>query len=166
MNKPWILNQVLKEMTDGFYIDINKQKSTELLDSKYRWRGICISTSDVQRNKLCTVLKLDINNNIENLNAILTPNTVGNVIHFMSIKDVDNLELFFDVYYNDIILSHYEHTKHYWKKQIITLEIFSNIPLSTNLIDKLKKLFNLELIYHDNDQFRFVNSIYKILVYT
>jgi len=89
MEKPWILNRVLKEMTDGFY-----------------------------------------------------------------------------VYYNDTILSHYEHTKHYWRKQIVTLEIFSNTSLSTNLIDKLRECFNLELIYTDNDQFRFVNSIYKILVHT
>ena len=166
MEKPWILNHVLKEMTDGFYIDINNQKSTELLDSEYRWRGICISKSDIHRSNLCTVLNLDINENIKNLNTILTPNSVGNVIHFMSIKDVNNLELLFDVYYNDTILSHYEHTKHYWRKQIVTLEIFSNTSLSTNLIDKLRECFNLELIYTDNDQFRFVNSIYKILVHT
>lgn len=168
MEKPWILNHVLKEMTDGFYIDINNQKSTELLDSEYRWRGICISKSDIYRNNLCTVLNLDINENIKNLNTILTPNSVGNVIHFMSIKDIDNLELFFNLYYKDIILSRYEYhnTKHYWRKQIITLEIFSSNALSTNLIDKLREFFNLELVYTDNDQFRFVNSIYKILVHT
>lgn len=168
MENNWVLNQVLKEMTDGFYIDINNQKSTEILDSKYRWRGICISKSDIRRSNLCTILNLDINDNIKNLYSLLTPNSVGNLIHFMSIKDVNNLESFFDLYYKDIILSRYEHhnTKHYWRKQIVTLEIFSNANLSINLIDKLKEFFNLELIYTDNEKFRFVNSIYKILVRT
>lgn len=165
MENHWVINEILKEMTDGFYIDINNIKSTDLLDSKYRWRGICISNEILQRSDLCVVLNLDINDNIKNLCSILTSNMVGNVIHFMSIKNVYDLELLFDTYYNDVVLSKYENTKYYWKKQIITLEIFSDTTLSTNLILKLREFFNLELIYSDTNQYRFVNSIYKILVH-
>lgn len=162
----WVLNEVLKEMTDGFYIDINNQKSTEVLDSKYRWRGICISNEALQRGNLCTTLNIDINNNVTNLHSILAPHMVGNVIHFMSIKNVDDLDTLFNAYYNDAISSVYNTTKYYWRKQIITLEIFSTTTPSTSLTDKLRSFFNLELIYADNNQYRFINSVYTILLRT
>lgn len=164
MKKPWILDLVLKEMTDGFYLDINNQISTEILDSNYRWRGVCISNDHIYRSNLCTVINVDINNEPKRLFSTLNTVMVGNVIHFMSVKNINNLELMFDEYYKQSIYSNFEKTKYYWRKQIITLEILSEVPLSKTLIDKLNSYFYLELINEENGNYKFVNSLYKILI--
>lgn len=165
--KSWIINNILKEMTDGFYVDIypenDEVSSTKLLDESYRWRGLCITDKQINRSNFCNIFNIDVNNSPITFVSTLQTVMVGRMIHFMSINNVKNIENMFDVFYDNDIACKYIGTRHYWKRQIIGLEIMSVDTLSDTLFEKLNKYFNLKLFYNNNNEYRFINELYSIL---
>lgn len=168
MKKPWIITDFLKEMTDGFYIDINSENNmsspTTILDKNYRWRGMCFTQtpSEFTRGRLCKIIHTDPNNILKNLVDEIYNIHPGTMIHYMYIQSITDLKSLFDAIYEKDVIDPYSKQIVYPHLNIINLEIVGSVDLE--MVLQLCNQFDLKFISEQSGSSFFVNEIFSYLL--
>jgi hypothetical protein len=168
MKENWLINNIFKNMTHGFYIDFgspnNQESPTFILDHKYKWRGIYQTKEKLNsRSKFCHIIDTNINENpnifIDSVNSIHP----GSMLHYVYINECQQLSNVFDSFYNKNITTPYLNNPHYLRLNIIFLEL-SNCYIDQSFIDTLKDKHDLILFNESHNNYKFINQVYNILL--
>lgn len=168
MNKPWILQNFLKELQYGFYIDVNpisdQESYTKILDLSYRWRGIIISKESItiDRSDLCKFFIIDLDSNPSGFVNSVYETHPGSMLHYIRIRKVTNVFNLFNSIYNQDVEIPYSTKTIYPHLNIICLEI--ETPLNDILLNQLYDQFDLKFVCKNDNYNVFVNSVMSFLI--
>lgn len=167
MIKPWVLEKFLREMTDGFYVDLYPESdwgsSTRLLSVAYRWRGIAITSKPVEfhRSNMFKPYVIDLNANPKGLFTSLYDVHPGSMIHYVCSNNVPNISEVLNQLYIEDTEKPFSTNKTYPHFNIISLELIGSV--SKSLTEQLTQQFDLSFSHKDGDSNWFVNEILSYL---
>lgn len=168
MNKPWILEYFLKELQDGFYVDINPVNDddsfTKILDLKYRWRGIAITQNSLpfNRSSLFKQYVIDLDVNPDGFVKSVYENHPGSMLHYVRICNIKNLDILFKTIYHEDVEVPFSTRNIYPHLNFLCLEIVDDIDIK--LIDQLYNQFDVRLYCKNNESNIFVNEVMSYLI--
>lgn len=168
MIKPWVISNFLKEMTDGFYVDVYPESdlnsSTKLLSSEYRWRGISITPTPIefQRPNMFKSYVIDLKTNPAGLVNSIYLTHPGTMIHYLKINGIEDPSEIFNKTYEEDVIKPYEKQPIYPHLNFICIEIVGspNDSLSKQLYEQFDVIWN----HRENGSDIFVNEVLSYLI--
>jgi hypothetical protein len=171
MKKSWIIKEFLREMTDGFYLDINSDSDesspTKLLAQDYRWRGLSIAPNDQQwvRPSRCANKIMDVDLNPSGVCAEIYKVHPGTMLHYVYIHRLKDLKGFFNAIYHDDVEVPYSQQTVWPHLNFIGLEInMHGESLPEGMADQLYSQWDVIFHRQEETSFLFVNEIMSYLL--
>lgn len=171
MTKSWIIAEFLREMTDGFYIDINSDSDesspTKLLDVDFRWRGMFITPTavPVNRTPMCVPVVKDFDAAPKGIVQEIYKAHMGTMLHYVYIHRMTNLKEFFNEIYRKDVEIPFSNEKVWPHLNFIGLEInMQGHALPDGLEQQLYAQFDVKPYKQLGTSFLFVNEILYYLL--